>query len=95
MLGDSGVGKSSIILRYSENQFQDTIMASIGVEFKIKNIELNNKKIKMQIVREYIIINFKKNLNSFFTIKTSGIQQVKKDIEQLQQVIIEAQIVLQ
>ena len=56
LLGDSGVGKSSIILRYSvnfiiqDNTFQDSIMASIGVEFKLKNLQLNNKKVKMQIV---------------------------------------------
>ena len=49
LLGDSGVGKSCIILRYIENNFSTNLMNSIGVDFKLKNIELDNKKIKLQI----------------------------------------------
>jgi small GTP-binding protein len=48
-LGDSGVGKSCIILRYIENNFSTNLMNSIGVDFKLKNIEIDNKKIKLQI----------------------------------------------
>ena len=48
-MGDSGVGKSCIILRYIENNFSTNLMNSIGVDFKLKNIELDNKKIKLQI----------------------------------------------
>ncbi len=49
LLGDSGVGKSSIILRYTENEFNASLVNSIGVDFKSKDIELNNQKIKIQI----------------------------------------------
>ena len=49
LLGDSGVGKSCIILRYIENNFSTNLMNSIGVDFKLKNIEIDNKKIKLQI----------------------------------------------
>ena len=49
LLGDSGVGKSCIIIRYIENNFSTNLMNSIGVDFKLKNIELDNKKIKLQI----------------------------------------------
>ena len=48
-MGDSGVGKSCIILRYIENNFSTNLRNSIGVDFKLKNIELDNKKIKLQI----------------------------------------------
>ena len=48
-MGDSGVGKSSIILRYIENSFSVNLMNSIGVDFKLKNIEIDNTKIKLQI----------------------------------------------
>ena len=51
MLGDSGVGKSCIILQYTENNFSQTLMNSIGVDFKLKNIEIDGKIIKLQIVR--------------------------------------------
>ena len=52
LLGDSGVGKSSIILRYIENIFSQNLMNSIGVDFKLKTIEIDNKIIKLQIVRK-------------------------------------------
>ena len=51
LLGDSGVGKSCIILRYIENTFSQNLMNSIGVDFKLKNIEMDGKKIKLQIVK--------------------------------------------
>lgn len=49
LLGDSGVGKSSIILRYIDNMFSSNLMNSIGVDFKLKNINVDNKKVKLQI----------------------------------------------
>lgn len=49
LLGDSGVGKSSIILRYIDNMFQQNLMNSIGVDFKMKNIIVDDKRVKMQI----------------------------------------------
>ena len=49
LLGDSGVGKSCIIIRYIENNFSINLMNSIGVDFKLKNIEIDSKKIKLQI----------------------------------------------
>ena len=49
LLGDSGVGKSCIVLRYTDNTFSQNLMSSIGVDFKLKNIEIDNKTIKLQI----------------------------------------------
>ncbi len=72
LLGDSGVGKSCIILRYTENQFSQNLMNSIGVDFKLKNILFKEKNIKLQIVRINLI--------------SSGTQQDKRDLEQSQQV---------
>ena len=54
LLGDSGVGKSCIILRYIENSFSQNLMNSIGVDFKLKNIEIDGKKVKLQIVIYFI-----------------------------------------
>ncbi len=48
-LKDSGVGKSSVILLYIEDYFSDSLMSSIGVDFKTKQIEINDRVIKMQI----------------------------------------------
>ena len=49
LLGDSGVGKSSLLLRYTKNQFNPDIRSTIGVEFGIKFIEIDNLKLKIQI----------------------------------------------
>jgi len=49
VIGDSGVGKTCTLLRFCENIFQETTLATIGVDFKLKNMNINNKRIKMQI----------------------------------------------
>ena len=49
LIGDSGVGKSSIIMRYVDRVFNDRFTSTIGVDYKIKSISLypgqNNEKI--------------------------------------------------
>lgn len=49
LVGDSGSGKSSLILRYDENKFTSNFMHTLGIDFKIKMINLDNKIIKLQI----------------------------------------------
>ena len=49
IIGDSSVGKSCLLIRYTENKFYDNHIATIGVDFKIKNIQLENSLIKLQI----------------------------------------------
>jgi Ras-related protein Rab-1A len=49
IVGNSGVGKSSLLMRYSDDTFNDTYLATIGVDFKFKTVSLDGKKIKMQI----------------------------------------------
>jgi len=49
VVGDSGVGKSCILLRYADDTFSDSHMATIGVDFKINTIQLDSKIIKLQI----------------------------------------------
>ena len=50
LLGEAGVGKTSIITRYISNSFSQVVMTSTGSSFVSKRIELNgNKKIKLQI----------------------------------------------
>jgi small GTP-binding protein len=47
--GSSGVGKSSLLLRFVDNVFSGNLLSTIGVDFKFKTMEVNGKKIKMQI----------------------------------------------
>ena len=50
LIGDSCVGKSNILLKYLKNQFNENSKTTIGVEFGTKNIIINNKRIKIQIL---------------------------------------------
>ncbi|KAG6462014.1 hypothetical protein O3G_MSEX012998 [Manduca sexta] len=49
LIGDSGVGKTCILFRFSDNHFTTTFISTIGIDFKIKTVELRGKKIKLQI----------------------------------------------
>lgn len=49
VIGDSGVGKSCMLLRFADNSFTDSYISTIGVDFKIRTINLDGKKIKLQI----------------------------------------------
>ena len=50
LLGETGVGKTSIINRYISNSFSHVVMTSTGSSFFSKKLDLNNnKKVKLQI----------------------------------------------
>ena len=49
LIGDSGVGKSCLLLRYSEEQFTSSFITTIGIDFKIKPIIIDDAKAKLQI----------------------------------------------
>ncbi|KAI0713680.1 ras-domain-containing protein [Earliella scabrosa] len=49
LIGDSGVGKSCLLLRFAEDSFTDSYLSTIGVDFKIRTIELEGKTVKLQI----------------------------------------------
>lgn len=49
LIGDSGVGKSCLLLRFAEDAFTDSYLSTIGVDFKIRTIELEGKTVKLQI----------------------------------------------
>jgi len=49
MIGDSGVGKTCLLLRYANESFSPTFITTIGIDFKIKNMEIEGKRVKLQI----------------------------------------------
>ena len=49
ILGDSTVGKTALLRKYCKNEFLGKYITTIGIDFQIKYINLNNKKIRLQI----------------------------------------------
>lgn len=49
LIGDSGVGKTCVLFRFAEDAFNSTFISTIGIDFKIRTIEMDGKKIKLQI----------------------------------------------
>eukprot|EP00095_Tigriopus_kingsejongensis_P001993 maker-scaffold1340_size46339-snap-gene-0.11 protein:Tk01993 transcript:maker-scaffold1340_size46339-snap-gene-0.11-mRNA-1 annotation:"ras-related protein rab-18" len=49
IIGESGVGKSSLLLRFTDDAFDPDQAATIGVDFKVKTITINQDKIKLAI----------------------------------------------
>ena len=57
MVGDSGVGKTSLLLRFADDDFEPTFLSTIGIDFvkilsqvfqKMKKIKFNGKRVKLQ-----------------------------------------------
>lgn len=51
LVGDSNVGKSSLLLRFVDDQFSPSFVTTVGIDFKIKEVTLpsNGTKVKLQI----------------------------------------------
>jgi len=49
LIGDSGVGKSCLLLRFADDSYTESYISTIGVDFKIRTITLEGKTIKLQI----------------------------------------------
>ncbi|SHO77817.1 Rab family GTPase [Malassezia sympodialis ATCC 42132] len=49
LIGDSGVGKSCLLLRFCDDAWTPSFITTIGIDFKIRTIEVDGKRIKLQI----------------------------------------------
>lgn len=49
LIGDSGVGKSCLLLRFCDDQFTPSFITTIGIDFKIRTLELDGQKVKLQV----------------------------------------------
>ena len=49
LIGDSGVGKSNLLYRFTRNEFNLESKTTIGVEFSQKNVQIEGKNIRSQI----------------------------------------------
>ena len=49
VIGTSGSGKTSLLLRFAENKFNDDHLVTIGVDFKTKSLQVGQKTINLQL----------------------------------------------
>ena len=49
LVGDSGVGKSCLLLRFADDTFSESYISTIGVDFRFKTLTVDGKIIKLQI----------------------------------------------
>ena len=49
LIGDASVGKSSLLLRFTDDTFDQHLQSTIGVDFKVKHLTLNGTKLKLTI----------------------------------------------
>ncbi|KAF7203371.1 transcript variant X2, partial [Nothobranchius furzeri] len=49
IIGNSSVGKTSFLFRYADDSFSNSFVSTVGIDFKVKTVYRNDKRIKMQI----------------------------------------------
>ena len=49
LLGDAGVGKTSLMWRFSDDVFNHTYIPTIGIDFKLRTIEVQGQKVRLQV----------------------------------------------
>ena len=47
IIGDSNVGKSSLMVRFSDDKFDDTYLTTIGVDFRFKSLKIDDLNVKL------------------------------------------------
>lgn len=48
-IGDSGVGKTCLLLRYVDDRFSSSFISTIGIDFKVKTLNVDGKRIRCQL----------------------------------------------
>lgn len=66
LIGNSAVGKSSLLMRFAEDIFSDTFLPTIGVDFKIRTIQAAGSKVKLQMWDTAGQERFKSILTSYY-----------------------------
>jgi len=49
LIGDSGVGKSCLLLRFADDAFTESYISTIGVDFRFRTVKIDEKTVKLQI----------------------------------------------
>ena len=49
IIGNSSVGKTSFLFRYSDDSFTSAFVSTVGIDFKVQTVHRNDKRIKLQV----------------------------------------------
>jgi len=49
IIGESSVGKSCLLLRFAEDKFNESFLTTIGIDFKVRHVVIDDARIKLQI----------------------------------------------
>lgn len=49
IVGNSAVGKTSMLVRYTDRSFSEAFVSTVGIDFKVRSLHRNGKKIKLQV----------------------------------------------
>ena len=49
IVGNSSVGKSAILLRFADDKYDESYVSTIGIDFKVRSIDIDGTRVKMQI----------------------------------------------
>ncbi|XP_006635115.1 ras-related protein Rab-3B [Lepisosteus oculatus] len=49
IIGNSSVGKTSFLFRYADDSFSNSFVSTVGIDFKVKTVYRNDKRVKLQI----------------------------------------------
>ena len=72
VVGDSAVGKSALLMRYTDDIFSETYISTLGIDFKTRTVEVGGEKVKLQIWDSAGQERFRTITKSFFR-NASGI----------------------
>ncbi|KAG7281647.1 hypothetical protein CRUP_019159 [Coryphaenoides rupestris] len=56
IIGNSSVGKTSFLFRYADNSFTSAFVSTVGIDFKVKTIHRNDKRVKLQIWESFAAV---------------------------------------
>ena len=62
IIGNSGVGKFSLLTRFIDDTFSDRFLSTIGLDFKVKTLDIDSKSVNYK----YGIQQGKKNLEILY-----------------------------
>ena len=49
LIGDSGVGKSCLLARFTDNKFDTTFISTIGIDFKVRHVSVDGHPVKLEL----------------------------------------------